>query len=327
MLTGCWDSVSIEDRDFVIGISIDKADEGYSTAFAMPILSTDSEDNQNGNEIKSAVGKNISEAFENVNRITAGSLYFGQTKVCIIGREVLSDENGLRSLIDVFEKNNELSRKIIFMVADNAEDILTFGAEDESTSDFIEDYYKNEVYSTGAVINQNFSGMVQDLLSTGNTVLPIICIKDEHIEIRGSVVIKNYKYVCDLNEEQTRGQLWLTNQALGGIIALGQNAVDIKDKKVECRLVNGSVVIDINIKGEITELVDKDMDINAELEKLALADINSCLNEIKVKYKTDVIGLSESLRKNYNYTLGDKFGTIDINVTVKADIKNKENIK
>lgn len=347
ILTGCWDNVELDDRDFVIGMAIDKVNERYVVSLALPKLSDDGEGNKQGGSIKSASGKTIAEALKNVEGYTSGRLYYGHTKICIIGESVLKETNGLRSVMDVLERNNEISRKLMMLSGKIGGDILSEDYENETIIDFVEDFYKNNIGGVGITFRQDYGGLLNDLLINGNSVIPKIYMEDKQPRMSGAVVIKDYISIGDLNGEEDRGLLWLLDKNIGGdvVAKIGDNNVsmEVDNKKVSIDMIDGTANINIAVNGQIAEYIlgediisDKEelLDLQLALEESIENEVKVTLEKLQKDYVVDVIGLQETMRKNYyNKYLQymddweNVYRNMNININVNVDINGGTTIK
>ena len=156
-LTGCFDKVELEERALVLAIGIDKYTDGNDTntektgeekrfivSMAMPEVSegektgnanpmgNGEEQNSINEAIKVAEGSSIASTIELIDTYMSKNLYYGHTKVVVLGKEILQDEILLREVIDSLERNNEISRKIIVLgTMGTAKEILQTIPKDE----------------------------------------------------------------------------------------------------------------------------------------------------------------------------------------------------
>lgn len=380
LLTGCWDKVELEERGLVLILGIDKYNSSqddsiyndekpiYTISMDIPDVSsilnsstssnpTDDTDGEKASEkssVKTATGQTIYSAMKLIDSYSSQRLYYGHTKAVIFGMELLENENYLKETIDALERNQEISRKLIVLTTkERAEDILKFMPSDQKDLGlFINDFYKNNIYNTSFTFRQDLESIIQDLLSTGDTIIPEIEIENNNIKISGLAIIKDYKLVGWLDENMSKSFLWFNKtKNVGGEISASfeEGFVPLKVTKNTIKITleeeGDNIVsnININIEGNVGEYMlgqevmvdtDKYKILQQEYEEKITQEVLSFLDVIQNEFKADILGLKELCRKNYN-TIYKKFNleensiydNILFNVNVDVKIKGSGNIK
>lgn len=129
--TGCWDSIELNRRAIVSGVSIDKGpteDKRYSVSFQVVVADEITGKNSRGNSpvaLYKGSGRSIYEALGNASRQSARILSLGHSKVIIISEELARE--GIRDLMDIFERESEMRLSTLVFVSRGqpAEDILS----------------------------------------------------------------------------------------------------------------------------------------------------------------------------------------------------------
>ena len=373
-LTGCFDKVELEERALVLAIGIDKYSEKNDTniektgeekrfivSIAMPEVSEEEKGNNTdkmketnssvNKSIKKAEGSSISSTLDLIDNYTSQNLYYGHTKVIVLGNDILKDENLLRETIDALERNNEISRKVIILGTDKkAENILeTIPKDEKMLGIYINDFYKGDK-NTSFTYKVDLEDIVKNLLSSGDTAIPNIKIKGDDIKLEGLIALKQDKFIGNIDDAKTRGLLWLINKKSLGKVSVpfenGYVSTSIFKKKVKNHFYeeNNKIIanFNVNIKGNITEyFLGENMLIDAEKYKLIEEKTSDYIeNEIKdsLEYikqlNVDILGLKELIRKNNyelykKYKLEDKniYNYIDFNVICNTKIKGSGSIK
>lgn len=382
MLTGCFDKVELEERGLVLAIGIDKYDKTKDTqteitgdekrfivSIAMPKVSEaekeknetkDEKENDIKNEeknsineaIKTAEGSSVSSAINLIDTYMTKNLYYGHTKAVVLGKEILQDANLLKEVIDALERDNEISRKIIVLGSNTkAQDILEIIPKDEKmVGIYINDFYKNNKKNNSFTYKLDLEDIIQNLLTTNDTVLPSIQIIDGDVRLAGLMLLKDGQLIDYLDDATTKGLLWILDKK-----SLGQIDVPFEDGYVSTTIFkkkikedfyekNNKIVFDfaINIEGNISEyslgkniMIDNEKYINIEKEinSYVQNQINNSINTIK-NLDVDVLGLKERIRKD-NYDLYEKFNLenkniydyVQFNVTCNTKIKGSGSIK
>lgn len=227
-LTGCWNAREINELAFVMSIALDKADNGFKITAQIAKPETYSKTpSGSGTEkekpfwLVSSTGKTIFEAVRNMSSISSRRIFWSHIKVIIIGEELARSD--IREIFDFFSRNAELrfrtwiavtpgeAGKILEAVpimekdpSQNIEKIiektnLTGKACGIMLKDFLEDYmdpYLNPVASRIILTTQNSKPTVK---------------------LEGASAFGDNKMADWLNENETRGFLWIKNEIDGSI--------------------------------------------------------------------------------------------------------------
>ncbi|WP_317368768.1 Ger(x)C family spore germination protein, partial [uncultured Tyzzerella sp.] len=314
-LTGCFDKVELEERALVLAIGVDKYTEENDTniektgeekrlivSMAMPEVSegektgsTDpmskEKENSSVNEaIKVAEGSSVASTIELIDTYMSRNLYYGHTKVVVLGKEILQDEILLRETIDALERNNEISRKIIVLgTTKTAKEILqTIPKDEKMLGIYINDFYKNNKKNSSFTYRVDLEDVIQQLLSTKTTAIPNIQIVDEDVRLSGLIVLKDNKYTGYLDDATTKGILWIIDKKSLGEIPIpfenGYVSTSIFKKKVDKNFYeqNDKIAckITIDIEGNISEYtLGKNIMIDTEKYKMIEDEISNYIEK------------------------------------------------
>lgn len=374
-LTGCFDKVELEERALVLAIGIDKYNKNidttlektgeekrYVVSMAMPNVSEGEksgetekqsdpmekeEETQTVNEaIKTGEGSSISSTMDLIDTYISQDLYFGHTKVAILGEELLKEENLLKETIDSLERNKEISSKLIILASkkDAISILETIPKDEKMIGIYINDFYKNNKRNSSFTFRVDLEDVIKDMLSTnGDTGIPTIDIVDNDIRLGGIAVLNNYKLVGYLDDRQTKGLLWIIDKnSLGEITVPFENtfvSMDIFKKKMDMEFFeqNGKIVckIKIDVKGNISEYIlnnniEDDMKyeiLEKEYENYLKEEIKYSLESI-INLNSDILKFKEKIRKN-NYDLYKKYDLENNNIyknlefNIECDVKIK----
>ncbi|MNC19868.1 Spore germination protein A3 precursor [compost metagenome] len=110
-LTGCWDSVELNRRAIVSGVSIDRGpteEEKYVVSFQVIVADEISGKNARGTSpvsVYKGSGRTMFEALANASRQTARFLSLGHIRVVIISEKFAQE--GIKDIMDVLERESE----------------------------------------------------------------------------------------------------------------------------------------------------------------------------------------------------------------------------
>ncbi|MDQ0193158.1 Ger(x)C family spore germination protein [Paenibacillus wynnii] len=131
MLTSCWDSIELNRRAIVSGMSIDKdlsKDQKYTVSFQVVVADEISGKNSRGNSpvvLYSGSGRSLYEALGNASRKVARYLSLGHVRVIIISEELARE--GISDIMDFLERDSgmRLSSLLFISRGQPAKDILS----------------------------------------------------------------------------------------------------------------------------------------------------------------------------------------------------------
>lgn len=369
-LSGCWDRKEINQIGFAVGLGIDKDGDNYQiiTQMALPSLL---EGGGGGDEppvwVVGGKGRTVFEAIRDVNTRSARRPFWGHLNVIVIGEEVAKD--GLIPVIDLLSRGQELRRSNYIVIAQGkARDILEAQPKLESINAiFISQLIENRTgQSVAPAVTIN--DLLITLSSSGiESVLPRISALEQEsflppkkeeggdspegeekpkeiLELRGTGIFKNDKLIDWMDEETTRGYLWVRGQVRGGIIVVenpsepGANiSLEIKSNKskITPRVENGKIAIDINISSTFNLVENAGFvsveskatmqDLRQRASEAIRKEVNKAIKKAQ-ENKTDILGLGEHVRVQYpgmwrEIQWSELFHTVEIRVNTEAVIQ------
>ena len=344
-LTGCWDRIEIENRAFVVSIGIDKQDEKYAVSLNIPLYKKNGDsDDEDNHHIKTATGKTISEALKNLDAKTDKTLYYGQAKLLVLGRDLLSDSKMTASVVNTLIHKNEIDLRInVFATAGQAQDILEAKPPGESLPGlFVADIYRNKSKLGGASFALDLERLTSSYLD--GAIIPKIKKDDSKeqespITLYGAVVIKHSRQIGTLSPEELQGFLWCKSRGNNGAVVTltldGHNIpakIEKHSTKVSfiCTGEHMRATVTINAKAKLEEPLPEDVNIRKvqyKLEATIAKELQTTAEKLQNEYALDGYDWLDLLRrKNYElYKLHadnwhDIFPTIEIVPRVAVEI-------
>ncbi len=336
-LTGCYDGVEIENRGMVISMGIDKNSEGQlelSLALPNPGAMSGKGGDAENKWVKQAAAQTITEAINLIDSESSQKLYLGHTKLIVFGRNALKDKQLVREAFDALERNRELSRKVAILATDkSAADILSAETKDQPmVGMFITSYYKNNRHSLSKTFLLDLETCIRGLRFDRTAVLPLIKLKDKELELNGAVVVKDFKQMGELDDQQTRGFLYGRGFAEGSVIVAEHKEADASLSITKCkRKFNFTqskeqtlCTIQIDVEGEVdgftfaNEVTDDITKLNAEYEEKIREDVAAVVEQLK-SINADGLDLRRNLWKNGYKDV--KLLEIETDVSVSVNIK------
>lgn len=347
LITGC-DKIELEDRALVISMGIDEDGDSDGYLLSMEIPAEFENKDDNSSNIKTSAAKTVSSAMKKIDSVSGQKLYYGHTKVCILSKDILENPTLFKSAVDGLERNREISRKLIIMCSDTkAEKIYKAKTDQNSiTGIFINDFYKNNEKSLSVTFRQDLEGVIEQLLSSSNTLIPVIKNDNERLKIGSLALIKDYKLADILDEEKSRCLLWLTPYNIGGDLTVDfentSTALSITDKKTKINIIKNdggkyTLKCDIKVEGMIDEYIlnQKIFDntnryqiLQNKYSQVITNEAENAADFLQKEYKADLLDFGEKLRKNYYNDYIALDGKTDsafenADIVINADVKIK----
>ncbi|GAX91387.1 Ger(x)C family spore germination protein [Effusibacillus lacus] len=362
-LAGCWDRREINDVLVVGGAGIDKKEDKIELSVQMVIPRTmdggqtmgGSGGKRGGGEqptvVRSATGVTIADAMAKLQEKIPRKIFWGQQKILVIG-EGLAKE-GIREEIDFITRHPEPRLRIlVFVSKGKAADILEILPPLEQ--------FSVEQIRELAKLRFGLEVTTKDLLQmlrgeAGAAVLPWIEEEPPRqdgeknkttIRLNGSAVIKKDKMIGYINDEITRGVLWLRNEIRQTMVTIepkeaeGRVSLEMLRANVELlpKIENGKWKMTVKVVTE-DDVVQNGTPLNMMnptvikiLEKEAAYDleyrIRMTLDEVQKGMKADVFGFGEAFHRKYPEqwaTVKDRwdkvFPKVDVQLHAKVYIR------
>lgn len=331
LLAGCWDKVEIEDQLFVLAIGIDKAKEEekvqptdrFVINFVSPIVAA----------LKDAGGKGgVGETFNTYKTVSSiftfglnqmyermdKKLSFQHTRILIFGEDFLKDEGLFKEVLDAVGRSHEFHRNMyVFIVPGRAEEVFKIKPKYTSLlATYISGIAENNLYQS-SIYKMPAYQMYDNLTNfDGNTVIPSLRTSEEEAKVSGVGIIKNYKLIGYLDDQDSETLNWLNNSASGGIIDVKHNEIEIpyKYNDFNTKLVLNKVEDDkiyltynMETEGSAEEYIwgeslmeQKLLDtLEKDLGKIIEDRSKSVIDKLKNEFKVDLIGAGSYLRKHH----------------------------
>nr|WP_248278435.1 Ger(x)C family spore germination protein [Bacillus sp. DNRA2] len=349
LLSGCWSSVEIHDMAVtnIMGIDINKAGEYEVTARIVrpgalfsPVMNEKIiDENQNKTIIETATGKTIYKALNQLSNSIPEKIYLGHMDTILLSKTVAREK--MQQTLDFFHRENQFRPNIKLLITkEKPSEIIRTAPEFNATlGQDILDFSKNNrnvAANTVVDISQFMKVFTSDTADPVTGVLTTAKklgikaegenqkLKENHKDmvtvasLFGSAIFKNGKLVGVLNENETRGLLWIRGGLKNEVIVLpcGKNqsenvSVMIRDTQSEMipdeKAITKKLKVKTTIQADIGEVTCSELDLNSDtieelneqLETLATREAKAILTKVKNQWQTDVFGFGEAIyRKN-----------------------------
>jgi len=352
--TGCWSYKEVDELAIVAGVAVDKGTNGQYKVTIEIVQIGEGKEAKNVSKTIMSEGKTMSDAVRNSISLSGKRLYWSNTKVIIISKEIASE--GVTKVIDWYTRDSETRTDVHILISaeDSAQEIFKGqGATEEIKSFGLDGILRNQV-SLSKASGTDILQFDNDLQAKGiAAIAPVVKLQqiDDKIlpQIIGTAIFKEDKLVGFLNGEETKDLLFIKNEVKGGMLIeeMQENegnifvSFKIFQSKTQVTLVvdNKDIKINLNIdttvgineiegtENFIDDEACKKLEQNAEIK--LKARIESLIKKMQSEYDVDIFGFGEKLRedkievwKRVNSNWEETFKKLDVNVITKVHIQN-----
>lgn len=274
ILSGCMPYKELKDESIVEGMGVDYGSNGYELTFQiyMPQSSGDISKSEKGGSsevtILQSSGSSFFDAVRNATLQNGRKLYFSNVRAYVIGEDVCA-KNFSRTL-DFMKRNHEIrTTDHVFIAKGKASDILTYKKNDEIVSAVNIELMSEEYSQTSKTDNVQLIDIYKNIASgITDPVVSALSLKTNDsgeiiMEMSGTGVFHNKILAGYLDAKQTRGCLWITGKASGGVLVLnlpqnGTASMEILNSSSKVTLAGDEktpvIKVDINFKTNLTEV-------------------------------------------------------------------------
>ncbi|WP_087974641.1 Ger(x)C family spore germination protein [Oceanobacillus rekensis] len=274
-LTGCWDSVEVEERAFNTGIAVDLAEEQgenttyeMTTQFVVPSGLGTAGEAGGGKAFRNLqqTGESLYDINASIARQTSEKSNIEHLDVVIISKDIAEETGLFTNILDVFVRQQNMRRGILLAIGDEkAKDILNVEAEQEKVpSQYVTKLLEgNENPITTEPVRV---GDIQEyLLSNRSFIIPKLSVFSKNsINYEGLAVFrgKTGQMVDSLEGEDAKGLNMIIGKNQQGSITA---AVD--DDQVTYSISEGSSKIKLTNKDKNNLVFQVDIDLTAQIRE------------------------------------------------------------
>ena len=335
--TGCWDNRELNELAIVMGIALDKADNGNLNVTAQVARCNSEQSSSGGGMRGSSMGSysNLvyedSDFFEIIRKMTTISnrqLYNSHTEVVLFGSDVA--ESGVRDYVDYLVRDNEFRYTMWLAVAEGkASDVFdaTTYFDDMPATELSQLIDMQEVNSLNVRVTllDYIKSMAEE---SASTLLPFVKIEKtdnskgadgseqetetKGIKLSGAAVIKKDRMIGTIDSSTVRGYLWVRDEEESSVIVTdGENGANIEvlDSKGDFDVsITSSGKINVKVKVDATCMVGMvkgdNNDKKTDLVKLLEKDCKKVIEQEIIKafeeskrLDADFIGIANQLNQ------------------------------
>lgn len=226
LLTGCWDSVEINERHVVLEVAVDKnmnfdeskpveEQERYKITYTIPDIGKLSGEDSLVEHVKTAIttySPTIATSIDQVETKTQNTITFSHTKAIVFGEELLKDQSLFGGAVEGLIRNMDMGRSTVVLATKGEGGDITKAENPQNpvTGLYIMKYFNNRERPTSYAKEQYIGNIIKELEETGVTTLPLIATSKEGMpQIKGEAVLENYQLVGWLDKEEVRGATFI----------------------------------------------------------------------------------------------------------------------
>ena len=351
ILTGCWDSVEINKREYIYALGIDKNPHNLTFTSEVPKINEGSEEQRliyvrDSNDFADFYAT----SYLHSEKVISDRLM----QVIVLGEDVARDSEIVKRIFDEIQRSPQINRRVKICIAKGkAQDIInTEIPVNPIVGRFLSDMLvklKRESYQD----IYTFDEAILDLGKTGNAMIPVVEINDKSLKIERAAAIKEYELKGFLEPEEVSAILVLLNPDKARIPNIN---VNVEGTNISLGAVDISMIKDTNLKDEklsvdyyITmylyvdsfiigsnKLKDHEYQnkIKDEAGKSFLAVAEKTIDKLQHTYRTDLLKIKDDLykyhKKDYEKIMDnydEVFEAADIKVHLDMKIKSTGLVK
>lgn len=355
LLGSCSSGAPMNQRILVQNAGVDRTDEGYRlsiNAFLADAAGGEEGGNISQTTFFSQPGLSVTNAMENIGRMTGRIPFFSHNQVLLIGADTAKD--GIYDILGFFGDYFECRPGVeVFITEGTAEEAISCKSEDNTLSakelNQLSRVGKNNgkvasvtVYEIGAALGQKNKAVC----------LPVLSVEKDkegeagHLMVSKTALLKDGKLVDYMTEEETMGMLFLTGNIYRAGLEITMEEGDVvtlaimKSKtKVSCRVEDGKPEFTVSVvaEGEPVEklfrngyALDEDFyaELNDKCESVLISHMRKAIEKAAVKNHSDPFGFGDRLRQTYpdywkvkEAEWGQLIAQSDFKLEVKANVK------
>lgn len=240
-LTGCWDSLDLEQRTSVVAIGIDLTEDKkqYVITVQIPIPQkimggAGAEKGEEAIKVMSAIGKTLNEALSNLQNRLNQQLFYGQARLIIFSETAA--RAGIEETLDYFRRSPQMRRLLWpLVVRGKASELLQANPRlEQLPSIFVMDLLETGV-ERGIIPDVSLGQLFTDLsTATAQATINYVSATKDEVKWDGLAVFRGDKMVGTLQDDE----VWALLQIRDEKIAEGIDVPCMMDKTGGKKLVS-----------------------------------------------------------------------------------------
>jgi len=358
LLTGCWDSIELNDRAIELAWGIDKAKNKkiqISTQVVIPSIMKGGDSGSGGGSqgkayyVESGTGKDTLDAVQHMQTKLSRKIFRGQRRIIVIGEELA--RSGIKDILDTYSRDPSINllTDIFVIKGDTAKDFLqtSHPLEMIPAVGALKEYYQIGSLKEVGFLNFLLFASSEASCPTMAAIGPIsssLKRKEGGFQIAGTGIFnKDLKLIGYLNLEEGKALRWATGNLefltitsrlpnTKGYVSIDLNKMDSKIRPI---INKNQVKFLVTLKGrgairenntalDLTKVQNLAI-IQKSLEDHAEKYVSKTITKVQKEYGTDIFGFSDALKrkdlrlwKSLSKDWNKQFSEVE--VSVKANI-------
>lgn len=325
-LSSCWSQRELNTLAIVLGTALDVGEQPDTLKVTAQVVKASEIGSGSGGGSGgkayvniSGTGPSMLSAVRGITHKQNRRLYFAHNDVLIFSSELAKLD--IAEGLDAFTRDYEARMNVSILVArGRAEDILNEDVDLEKIpAAHIAGMMENQTANSETVVVTLRDFVIATLSGSKAPVAPMIELYEsggkKYARLEGTAVFKQGKMIGELDRAQTRGLLWVTNQAKSGAMTVdtqwGQVVLEYVHSKSSLKPVKGE---DDAIRMELTITEEAVIESNETTEDIStlenleilkehmkdgiLTDIGNALGQARALC-ADIFGFGEAIRRTY----------------------------
>ncbi|MDD4715754.1 MAG: Ger(x)C family spore germination protein [Oscillospiraceae bacterium] len=353
LFSGCWNYREVESLSIVSGFAVDSGSNGSNYHVTFDVLDAKQEkSNSAKSQLIEADGDTIFDAARNVVKKTDKRLYFGDSTLVVIGKQLA--EKDLAPILDWMLRDHELRKDIAIAISkeNTAQEIIQQkGLQNQiNSSSLYEALMENgralskipyvELYQVNNTLNEPGISLALPAVSV------LTNMNEPVAGLDGMAVFQKDKLVGFLDDTESRNFMFVTGKIKGGLVLVKQGkdqiaTLEIQESKAEIKPVfegaNTKMRVNLKIQCSLYEMhTQKDYGSEDALKKIEKsaesqiqASVKKSIETVQSAYGSDIFGFGSKIYKNnpkdwetVQSNWEEQFKTLPADVTVSVSIQN-----
>jgi spore germination protein KC len=360
LLSGCWDRTEVNDLTLIVGLGIDQKKDGQIMVTVELVVPKSIGGGQmmggggggvGETIIRSGTGTTVADAISNLQEKLSRRVFWGHTKVIVFGEKAA--KAGIRQHLDFLSRNPQARlRSNVLVSKGTAKSVLELLPPIERSSAEV----LRELSESELLLRVTIKDALQMLSGdTDAAALPMVKILPREkgtkelqtiAFIQRTAIFKKDKMIGDIDDQLTRGVLWIRNEIKranitispkgekGNITATMIRAHTELVPKYENgkwkMIVKATTEDDIILNGTKLDLLNPKYAkmIEKELENATNKRIRDALKKVQKEMKADIFGFAEIFHRKYprewnrvKNRWDEIFPTVEVVVKTKAYVR------
>lgn len=328
-LCSCWSQRELNTLAIVLGTALDVGDQPDTLTLTAQVVKASELGSGTSTKGGGSGGKayvNVSytdssvlSAVRELTRMQNRRLYFAHNEVLIFSSDLAKKD--IAEGLDVFIRDYETRMNINILISKGkASEILNENVELEKIPALHISKLMGNQKSNSETVPVTLRDFAIAILSdSAAPVAPMVKLYEsegkKYAKLEGTAVFKKGKMIGELNTEQTRGVLWVTNKAQSGektvntpwgqvTLEILHSSSNLKPVKGEDGTIRMKLAIDVEgaIQGnETAENMSRPENVamlKGRMEDAVRSDVGSALAQARA-LSADVLGFGEAIRREY----------------------------